>query len=60
MKGIKQLLMYSVVALLMIAMVSCAPKIYGARKHRKDKNCGCENVCPQKIIDSNVYVAENK
>ena len=30
--------------LLLLALVvsSCAPKIYGARPHRRDRNCGCE------------------
>lgn len=22
---------------------SCAPRIYGARPHRRDRHCGCEN-----------------
>lgn len=36
-----------VIALLLaMVMTSCAPKIYGARPHRRDRNCGCE--APQK------------
>jgi hypothetical protein len=28
--------------LLALVVTSCAPKIYGARPHRRDRNCGCE------------------
>lgn len=28
-------------------LASCAPRIYGARPHRRDRNCGCEYVQPQ-------------
>ena len=27
-----------------LVMESCAPKIQGARPHRRDRHCGCENV----------------
>lgn len=30
------------VILLALVVTSCAPKIYGARPHRRDRNCGCE------------------
>ncbi len=29
-------------AVLLLLGSSCAPKIIGARPHRKERNCGCE------------------
>lgn len=31
-----------IMLLLALVVTSCAPKIYGARPHRRDRNCGCE------------------
>ena len=28
--------------LLALVVTSCAPRIYGAKPHRRDRNCGCE------------------
>lgn len=28
--------------LLLLLCEACAPKIYGRRPHRRDRNCGCE------------------
>lgn len=39
---IKQILKLVVIITLLGTVVSCQPTIYGARKHRKDRNCGCE------------------
>lgn len=30
--------------LLLLVCESCAPKIYGRRPHRRDRNCGCEYI----------------
>lgn len=27
-------------------LTSCSPKINGATPHRRDRNCGCENLSP--------------
>lgn len=42
--------------LLLLAMVvtSCAPKIYGARPHRRDRNCGCERQQPVENYQSDI------
>jgi len=43
-----------IVGLLIVAFIasSCAPQIYGQRKHRKQKNCGCELVKPLNNIEN--------
>ena len=28
--------------LLSLVVTSCSPRIYGAKPHRRDRNCGCE------------------
>lgn len=38
---------------------ACAPKIYGARRHRRDRNCGCEYKA-YPAPDSSCYLVENK
>ena len=30
------------ILLLALAVTACAPRIYGAKPHRRDRNCGCE------------------
>lgn len=30
------------VLLLALVVTSCSPRIYGAKPHRRDRNCGCE------------------
>ena len=35
------------VLLLALVATSCSPKIYGARPHRRDRNCGCELPQPE-------------
>lgn len=45
--------------LLCLTMEACAPKVYGARPHRRDRHCGCEN----KDVDApteNYYLTENQ
>lgn len=37
-------LLFAGFLLLALVLESCAPKIYGARPHRRDRHCGCENV----------------
>ena len=37
----KQILL-SLVLLTAMIVTSCSPKIYGARPHKRDRNCGCE------------------
>ncbi len=39
---IKHIIKLSVILILITALAGCQPKIYGARKHKKDRNCGCE------------------
>lgn len=34
------------VLLLALVVTSCAPRIYGAKPHRRDRNCGCEVLPP--------------
>lgn len=58
MKNIKHLATYGVILLLLFAMTACAPQIYGARKHRKDRNCGCEYNRPQKQYETCNIMAE--
>ena len=36
----------SALLILMVILSACAPQIYGVRKHRKDRNCGCEYKLP--------------
>ncbi|MBQ4433066.1 MAG: hypothetical protein II894_02790 [Bacteroidales bacterium] len=38
----KKVFPFLFIALLAIMVSSCAPRIYGARPHRRDRNCGCE------------------
>lgn len=46
---VKKNTLITVLAILFVSFVlsSCAPKIYGARRHRRDRHCGCEYVQPQ-------------
>ncbi len=45
MKSISRMpLLFAGFLLLALVLESCAPKIYGARPHRRDRHCGCENV----------------
>lgn len=45
MKLIVRIPLLSVAILLLVLVLdACAPKIYGARPHRRDRHCGCENV----------------
>ena len=43
-----------IVLLLLVAFIAsaCAPQIYGQRKHRKQRNCGCELVKPEINIEN--------
>ena len=36
-----------ITGILALVATSCSPKINGVRKHRRDRNCGCENIIPQ-------------
>ena len=36
---------------LSLLCTSCAPKIYGVHKHRRDRHCGCEYVSPSAQSD---------
>ena len=55
-------------ALLILAVFlsSCAPQIYGVRKHRKDRNCGCEykiqeeQNCAEELTDINLETKRHK
>ncbi len=38
-------------AVLLLIASSCSPRINGATPHRRDRNCGCENL-PVKHADS--------
>lgn len=29
-------------------LTSCSRKVIGATPHRRDRNCGCENICTNK------------
>ncbi|HNW68384.1 MAG TPA: hypothetical protein PKK66_06000 [Bacteroidales bacterium] len=49
---IKQLIKLVVISGLIFSFVACQTKIYGARKHRKDRNCGCEMQCPTSCDDN--------
>ena len=40
--------------LLALVVTSCAPKIYGARPHRRDRNCGCERQQPVENHQSDI------
>lgn len=57
MKRIKGYFVLLVAVLLAVVINSCAPTIYGARKHRKDRNCGCENYSPHQT--NLAYILEN-
>jgi len=36
---------FLIIAIIITLIASaCAPQIYGVRKHRKDKHCGCEYI----------------
>lgn len=41
---------------LSLLLTSCSPKIYGVRKHRKDRNCGCEYVTPENKSKTNIQL----
>ncbi len=43
----KKLVLLVMGLLLAGTLASCAPRIYGARPHRRDRHCGCEYVQPQ-------------
>lgn len=36
-----------ITGILALFATSCSPKINGVRKHRRDRNCGCENMAPK-------------
>ena len=36
-----------IIGILALFATSCSPKINGVRKHRRDRNCGCENITPK-------------
>lgn len=36
-----------IIGILALFATSCSPKINGVRKHRRDRNCGCENMAPK-------------
>lgn len=50
----------AVVIMLMLLVESCAPRIYGARPHRRDRHCGCENQPQDNSCQDNYYIVENQ
>ena len=50
-------LLFAGILLTTLVMESCAPKIQGARPHRRDRHCGCENV-PAQTDTTTCLIAE--
>ena len=46
MKMKNEKLLLTLFLILTFIITACQPRIYGQRKHRKDRNCGCEYVQP--------------
>ena len=42
----KKLTLILIVCAIICTTTSCARKINGATPHRRDRNCGCENIYP--------------
>ena len=38
---------FSLILAMAVLLVGCAPKVVGKRKHKKDRNCGCEMIPAQ-------------
>lgn len=49
--------------LVLLTMTSCSPKINGATKHRRDRNCGCERLdskqCSPTYFEQTAYYQSN-
>lgn len=50
----------AVIITMVLVVESCAPRIYGARPHRRDRHCGCENQLQETSCQENYYLVENQ
>ena len=52
----KKLTFIVLICTIICISTSCARKINGATPHRRDRNCGCENLSPAQPADYNMTI----
>ena len=51
----KRLTFILIICAIVCMSTSCARKINGATPHRRDRNCGCENLYPMYNLQCTMY-----
>lgn len=57
MKSLMKRTVVFLLLLLALVVTACSPKIYGARPHKRDRNCGCELQQPMVNQQDDVFTS---
>jgi hypothetical protein len=55
----KKLTFIIIICAIICISTSCARKINGATPHRRDRNCGCENIYENKSVNEEAMLTQN-